>query len=128
MSREHVVGGAPADFRDYSARFPAGVRARLTEVRRAIHGAVPDAEERISYGMPGFAIGRRVVSFGAFANHVGFYPGAAAIRAFARELDRYETAKGSVRFPFDEPLPLELIARMVRFTASNGEGNTSASS
>ncbi len=107
----------PKDFDEYARRFPAGVQRVLATMRATIAAAAPGATERISYGMPAFAVGKRVVSFGAFTNHIGFYPGAKAIAAFDRELNAYERAKGSVQFPLDEPLPTDLVKRVVRFVA-----------
>ena len=105
---------APADFADYAARFPAPIRGVLGEMRETIASAMPQADETISYGLPAFSIdGRTVVWFAAFKNHIGFYPGAAAIEAFATDLAPYRTAKGSVQFPLDRPLPRSLITRMV---------------
>lgn len=91
-------------------------QALLRKVRQTIEKAAPDAQETISYGIPTFVRnGKNLVSFGAFASHIGFYPGAAAIATFKKELPGYKIAKGSVQFPFDEPLPLDLIARIVKF-------------
>jgi uncharacterized protein YdhG (YjbR/CyaY superfamily) len=75
----------------------------------------PNAEEKISYQMPAFYLDGILVWFAAHPNHIGFYPRASAITKFKRELSRYKNAKGSVQFPLDEPLPVELIKRMVRF-------------
>jgi uncharacterized protein YdhG (YjbR/CyaY superfamily) len=80
-----------------------------------IQKAAPDAEEIISYKMPAFRQGKILVWFGAHTNHLGFYPGASGMSAFKRALRGYKRAKGSVQFPLDEPMPLDLIARIVRF-------------
>jgi uncharacterized protein YdhG (YjbR/CyaY superfamily) len=104
---------------EYVAGAPERARDALQLVRGAIRAAAPDARETISYDMPAFALGdTTIVWFGAFKAHVGFYPGAAAIREFANELSGYTTAKGSVRFPLEQPMPVELIQRMVRFRVS----------
>ncbi len=105
----------PKDFADYAAGFPPNVRKILQSVRSAIKKAAPDAEEIISYGMPAFRQGTILVWFGAHAKHIGLYPKTAAMSAFKRELSAYKHAKGSVQFPLDEPMPLDLVARIVRF-------------
>ncbi len=104
-----------ADIDDYVARHPPEVRARLSALRAVIRRHAPAAEERISYRMPTFYLGGNLVHFAAFARHVGFYPGSAAVAAFQKEIACYKSAKGSVQFPHSEPLPLELVAAIVQF-------------
>jgi uncharacterized protein YdhG (YjbR/CyaY superfamily) len=99
----------------YISTFPPEVQAMLNQLRTTIQQAAPDALEKISYQMPTFWQGRNLVHFAAFKNHIGFYPGAAGIEAFKPEIATYKNAKGSVQFPLDKPLPLELIARIVQF-------------
>lgn len=89
----------------YIADFSEKVKLRLLEMRRIIREEVPEAGEKISYGMPTFTLHGNLVHFGGFKGHIGFYPTPSGIEAFA---------KGSVQFPFDQPLPEELIRRMVR--------------
>ena len=84
-------------------------------MRQTIRKAAPQATETISYSMPAFRLHGILVWFAAHTKHIGFYPGASGIRAFAQELSAYKSAKGSVQFPFDEPLPLALIARIVKY-------------
>lgn len=105
----------PTDFQDYAQRYPADVRRLLRQMRQTIKKAAPAASETISYGIPAFRQGRILVWYAAHTKHIGFYPGASGVAAFARELSAYKVAKGSVQFPFDEPLPLELVARIVTF-------------
>ncbi len=101
---------------DYIAGFPPKVQALLRKVRSTIRKAAPKASERISYSVPALVLnGKVLVWYAAFKSHIGFYPKAAAIAAFDKELSRYKFAKGSVQFPFNEPLPLDLIGRMVDF-------------
>ena len=100
---------------DYIAGHPPAIRARLSAMRRTIRQHAPEAEERISYRIPTFHLGGNLVHFAAFDHHVGFYPGASGIAAFKKALAPYKSAKGSVQFPHDEPLPLELVAEIVRF-------------
>jgi uncharacterized protein YdhG (YjbR/CyaY superfamily) len=106
----------PADLDAYISGFPEEVQTLLRKMRRTIGKAAPNAEETISYNVPAFALrGKKLVWFAAFKSHIGFYPGAAAIAAFKKELSRYKTAKGSAQFPFSEPLPLDLVSRIVKF-------------
>lgn len=105
----------PKNFDDYMDRFPREVQQRLRRMRLTIKRAAPRAQERISYGIPAFTLNGMLVWFAAFKNHVGFYPRTSAIFAFKKELSAYKGAKGSVQFPFDKPLPLSLISRIVRF-------------
>jgi len=105
----------PKDFNDYSDRFPKDVQQRLQKLRLTVKKAAPQAKEKISYGIPAFTLNGMLVWFAAFKNHIGFYPRTSAIAAFKKELSAYKGAKGSVQFPFDKPLPLTLIGRMVKF-------------
>ena len=103
------------DIDDYLHRCPKNVQGLLTEMRSTIKKAAPKATEKISYGIPTFALAGNLVHFAAFKNHIGFYPTPSAIKAFARELSSYKCSKGAVQFPLDEPLPLALVSRMVKF-------------
>jgi len=101
---------------DYIAGFPAEVQAVLKRIRSAIQKAVPGAEEAISYQIPTFRLnGKNLIHFAAFKEHVGLYPAPREDAEFKDDLSRYDGGKGTVRFPFDEPLPLDLIRRIVRF-------------
>jgi len=100
---------------EFMDRYPNNVQAILQELRKTIQEEAPRATEKISYGIPTFALNGNLVHFSAYENHIGFYPGAAPIVAFADELKPYETAKGTVKFPIDKPLPLHLIRKIVRF-------------
>lgn len=112
---------------DYIAGHPPKIRARLSAMRRTIRKHAPDAEERISYRIPTFYLGGNLVHFAAFDRHVGFYPGAAGIATFQDKLSHYKSAKGSVQFPHDEPLPLELVAEIVRFRVAQQAAKHAAS-
>jgi len=100
---------------EYIATFPAEMQKILEELRATIKAAAPEAEEKISYQMPTFALKGNLVHFAAYKNHIGFYPTPNGIEAFKQELSVYEGAKGSVRFPIEKPLPLELISKIVAF-------------
>jgi uncharacterized protein YdhG (YjbR/CyaY superfamily) len=107
----------PKDFDDYLDRFPKNVQQRLKKIRLTVKRAAPQAKEKISYGIPSFTLNGMLVWFAAFKNHIGFYPRTSAIAAFKKELSAYKGAKGSVQFPFDKPIPLTLISRIVKFRA-----------
>jgi uncharacterized protein YdhG (YjbR/CyaY superfamily) len=100
---------------EYIATFPEEIQKILEELRATIKASAPDAEERISYQMPTFALKGNLVHFAAFKKHIGFYPTPSGIQAFKHELSIYEGAKGSVKFPIEKPLPLELISKIVKF-------------
>ncbi|MGI9087496.1 MAG: iron chaperone [Chthoniobacterales bacterium] len=107
----------PRDIDEYIARFPPGVQERLRQVRATIRKAAPAAEETISYQMPAFRLEGNLVYFAAFKHHLGLYPRTSAIAKFQKELAKYQSAKGSVKFPHEQPLPLGLIRQMVKFRA-----------
>jgi uncharacterized protein YdhG (YjbR/CyaY superfamily) len=103
---------------EYIATFPEEIRTILQEIRATIKAAAPAAEEKISYQMPTFALKGNLVHFAAFKNHIGFYPTPSGTEAFKEEIARYQGAKGSIRFPLDEPMPLDLITRIVKMRAA----------
>jgi uncharacterized protein YdhG (YjbR/CyaY superfamily) len=103
---------------DYISGFPGSTRELLNQIRDTIKNAAPEAEELISYRMPAFRFHGMLVWFAGYKNHIGFYPASTGIKAFDTELSGYKRAKGSVQFPLDKPLPLELIAKIVRFRVS----------
>ncbi len=100
---------------EYIATFPEDIQALLEVVRATIKASAPDAEERISYQMPTFALHGNLVYFAALKNHIGLYPTASGIEAFKDELSGYEHTKGAVKFPLNQPLPIELIRKIVQF-------------
>jgi len=105
----------PTSIDEYMLQFPEDVRAQLSVLREAIHKAAPDAAEKISWGMPAFWQSGDLVYFAAHKRHIGFYPGAVINMEFVQELKPYKTSKGAVQFPYGQPLPLELIGRIVVF-------------
>ncbi len=100
---------------EYIATFPKNVQSILQELRQIVRDAAPEAEEAISYQMPTFKLNGNLVWFAAFKNHIGFYPKVSAIEVFKEELSGYEVSKGTIRFPLDKPLPIDLIRRIVKF-------------
>jgi uncharacterized protein YdhG (YjbR/CyaY superfamily) len=100
---------------EYIAGYPPETRRVLEEMRELIRAAAPGATETISYAIPTFDLNGHLVHFAGFAHHVGFYPTSTGIQAFEDDLAPYKHAKGSVQFPLGEPLPRDLIRRIVRF-------------
>lgn len=108
---------------EYIAVFPAEVRAVLEELRALIAATAPGASETMSYAIPTFDLnGRHLVHFAGYEKHVGFYPSPSGIAAFRDELGPFKTAKGSVQFPLDRPLPADLIRRMVEYRFAEETG------
>ncbi|POY37339.1 hypothetical protein C3K47_06120 [Solitalea longa] len=100
---------------EYIAGFPKETQQVLEQIRATIKKVVPEAEEKISYAIPTFYLNGNLVHFAAYANHIGLYPAPRAIEAFKEELSGYKGGKGTIQFPLDKPMPLELIERIVQF-------------
>ncbi|MGE5480866.1 MAG: iron chaperone [Chloroflexota bacterium] len=106
----------PTSIDQYISSFPVDVQAKLRVILELVRKLAPDAEESISYQMPAFKLnGRPLVYFAAFKNHIGFYPTPSGITQFEEELSKFKKAKGSAQFPLNEPLPVELIEKIIRF-------------
>ncbi len=105
----------PVNIDEYIDGFSENVQEILLEIRALIRKAAPDAQETISYQIPTFTFFGNLVHFAAYKTHIGFYPTPSGIEKFQSELSGYEYAKGSVKFPLDEPMPYDLIKRMVQF-------------
>ncbi|QXV66432.1 DUF1801 domain-containing protein [Mucilaginibacter sp. 21P] len=105
----------PASTDAYIKSFGEDIQQLLNTMRETIKQAAPQAQETISYGMPAYKQHSVLVYFAAQSKHIGFYPGAKAIEVFAADLDSFDTSKGTIRFPFDKPLPLDLVARITQF-------------
>lgn len=112
---------------EYIAGFPPETQKVLEELRALIKAAAPEATETISYGIPTFDLnGRYLVYFAAYEKHIGFYPVTGGVaRAFEEELKPYKSGKGTARFPLDEPLPTDLIRRIVEFKVEENTGKAS---
>src|SRR5512143_1197675 len=106
---------------EYIGRFPADVQRILQKVRATIRKAAPKAEERISYGMPGYYLNGQLVWFGGHPSHIGFYPTGQGITAFKQELTGFKTSKGAVQFPLDQPIPYVLTTKMVKQRVKENE-------
>lgn len=105
----------PRTIDEYIAGFSPDVQDVLQKIRLTIREAAPDAQETISYQMPTFTLKGNLVHFAAFKSHIGFYPVPTGIEAFRDELAVYKQGKGSVQFPLDQPIPYDLISKIVAF-------------
>jgi len=106
----------PKNIDEYIARVPSDVRKQMQKIRATIKKAAPTAEEAISYQIPTFKLnGKNLIHFAAFTNHIGLYPAPRGVDEFKEELSVYDGGKGTVQFPFDQPIPVELISRIVKF-------------
>jgi uncharacterized protein YdhG (YjbR/CyaY superfamily) len=105
----------PQNIDEYISGFPGEVQKILQKVRSTIKSAAPDSEEAMKYGIPTFVFNGNLVHFGAFKEHIGFYPTPSGIKKFKEELSAYESAKGSVKFPLDKSPPYGLIRRIVKY-------------
>ena len=112
---------SPNTIDDYISGFPESVQAILQEIRRVIREAAPQATEAIKYRIPTLVLGGNLVHFAAFERHIGFYPTPSGIERFKEELAGYKGAKGSVQFPLHEPIPYDLIRRVVEFRVKEWE-------
>lgn len=104
------------DVDEYISGFPKDIQKLLKQIRATVKEKAPEAVESISYGMPAYKLnGKPLVYFAAFNNHIGFYATPAGHKEFAADLSEYKQGKGSVQFPLNKPMPLELIGRIVEF-------------
>jgi uncharacterized protein YdhG (YjbR/CyaY superfamily) len=108
----------------YIAQFPPATQATLGQLRALVHEEAPAAQEKISYRIPAFFLNNKpLVYFAGYAKHIGFYPTGSGIEAFQGELSAYKVSKGTVQFPLGQPLPLDLIRRIVRFRIGEVQKN-----
>ena len=108
-------GAAPQTIAEYIVRHPEYTQTYLRQINDTIRGALPDAVPKLSWSMPTYWKKRNLIQFAAFKKHVGLYPGPAAVEAFADQLNGYRTSKGTIQFPYDKPLPLDLIAEIAKW-------------
>src|SRR6266496_1595574 len=102
----------PESITEYINAAPKEARKKLREMRACIRASAPGAKESLKWGMPAFSYRRILVTFAAFKNHIGFYPTPSAVKAFADNLSKFVTAKGSIQFPLEKPLHLPLIRKI----------------
>ncbi len=100
---------------EYISMFPDNVQNILEKLRLTIKESAPEAQEAISYRIPTFKLNGNLVHFGAFKNHIGFYPTSSGIEAFKKELSQYKVARGTVQFPIDKPIPFAMVRKIVKY-------------
>ena len=105
----------------YIAQYPAEQQELMRRVRAIVHEEAPQAEERMSWGMHTFFYRHNLVHFAVQQRHLGFYPGASGVAAFAEKLADYHTSKGAIQFPFAKPIPFDLIREIVAFRVREEE-------
>lgn len=108
----------PANIDAYIAGFPPATQKLLQQMRSVIQKAAPGAVEKISYAMPTFYLNGNLVHFAAYQNHIGFYPAPSGLKAFPEAIATFKNSKGAVQFPIDQPLPVGLITRIVKYRAA----------
>lgn len=113
------------DIDSYIKSHPKDVQVVLQKLRATIKKAAPMAEEIISYRIPTFRFNGNLVHFGAFKNHIGFYPTSSGIREFRNELSPYKYSRGAIQFPMDKPIPLRLVSKIVRFRVAENRHKSS---
>ena len=113
--------GHPATIDEYIAQCPEEVQPILEKIREVIKESAPGAVEKISYQMPAFYLKGNLVYFGVHKRHIGFYPTGSGIEAFKDELSAYKWSKGAVQFPLDQPMPYDLIRKIVKFRVAENQ-------
>jgi uncharacterized protein YdhG (YjbR/CyaY superfamily) len=106
---------------DYISTFPPKTRKALNQIRSVIRKAAPTAEEAISYNMPAFKLDGMLVWCAGYKEHIGLYPRPDVIQVFKKELTSYKLSKGTIQFPLDQPLPVDLISRIVKFRIAENQ-------
>jgi uncharacterized protein YdhG (YjbR/CyaY superfamily) len=100
---------------EYISSFPKSTQTILRSIRKAIQEVAPEATEAISYGMPTFKLNGNLIHFAAYKHHIGFYPTPSGVEAFKKDLEKYKTSKGAIQFPIDQPIPIDLFKRIVKY-------------
>lgn len=109
INQSHYCGAAPQSIEEYIAQQPEDARSYLRQINDTIKSALPEAVPKISWSMPTYWKKQNLIQFAASKKHIGLYPGPAAVEAFTDQLQGYKTSKGTIQFPYDKPLPLDLI-------------------
>lgn len=113
-NQDHFCGEPPKTIDEYIAEQPESVQNYLIQVNSAIQNAIPETVQKISWSMPTYWKKRNLIQFAAFKKHLGLYPGPEAVKFFAENLKDFKTSKGAIQFPYNKPMPLELIAEIVK--------------
>lgn len=119
-NQNHFCGEKPKTIDEYISIQAQDIQQILHKVRDTIHAAIPEAEERISWSMPTFWKKQNIIHFSAHKNHLGVYPGSEAIEHFSEQLVEYKSSKGAVQFPYNKPIPYELIAEIAKWCYKTG--------
>lgn len=109
---------------EYILQFSPEVQEKLQTLRKVIRESAPDAEEKMSWQMPTYALHGNLVHFAGHKKHIGFYPSPSGIEAFKLQLSDYKASKGAVQFPYEKPLPYELISEIVKFRVAENTKET----
>lgn len=117
---------APRDIDEYIAGFPPDVQKTLKKVRQTIRKAAPEAEEAIRYQIPTYTLNGNLVFFAGYKKHISIYPAPRGNAAFKKELSGYKGGKGTVQFPLDQPIPYDLITRIVKFRVEENQKRAQA--
>jgi uncharacterized protein YdhG (YjbR/CyaY superfamily) len=118
MTEREIPQSTPTTIDDYIAGFPSEIQVIMQQLRATIHAVAPDVEEAIAYKMPTFNLsGKYLVYFAGYKNHIGFYGAPRDDPAFDEDLSPYESGQGTLRFPYDKPIPYDLIAKIVAYRA-----------
>jgi len=116
QNQDHFCGKAPETIDAYILEQPEDIQKYLYQMHGILQAALPDAQERISWSMPTYWNQHNIVHFAGFKKHIGFYPGPQAIEMF----EEYKTSKGAIQFPYNKPLPAELIAEIAKWCNDTG--------
>lgn len=119
-NQNHFCGEKPKTIDEYISIQAEDIQQILHKVRDTIHAAITEAEERISWSMPTFWKKQNIIHFSAHKNHLGVYPGSEAIEHFSEQLVEYKSSKGAVQFPYNKPIPYELIAEIAKWCYKTG--------
>jgi uncharacterized protein YdhG (YjbR/CyaY superfamily) len=107
---------------DYIAQFPCDIQEKLHKLRQTIRESAPQAREAISYRIPTFKLNGNLVHFAAFRDHISFFPTSSGVDSFKGELSGYKTSKGTIQFPLDKPIPIDLVRKIVKFRVRENLG------
>lgn len=115
---EDLKSRIPETIDAYMAGYPEEIQEKMCEVRKIIHDVIPEVTEKISWGMATFQLNKKnMIHFAGQKNHLGIYPGAEAIAAYTNELTGFKSTKGGVQFPYNKPIPVELLIKLIRYRA-----------
>ncbi len=106
---------------EYINTAPKEARPKLRQMQKLIKAAAPKSKEELKWSMPAYSYDRILVTFAAFKNHIGFYPTPSAVNAFKKDLTKFKTAKGTIQFPIDKPLPTALITKITKFRVKESQ-------